>query len=455
MESIKSLKCGKASGLDGLSAEHLKYADDKLCVLFSIALNAMVIHNFIPETMLDTIIVPLIKDKNGNISDHENYRPLALTCVISKMFEFLILHRYQDLLRTTANQFGFKQKLSTDMCIFSLKQIIEYYNCYSSPVYLCFLDASKAFDKLNHWHLFSKLLDRNVPSIIVRILLYLYVHQKYTVRWSGCFSVPFYVSNGAPQGRILSPSFFNVYMDELSCKLNLCPKGCRFNDINANHLFYADDAVLMASSPSALQCLLDICSDYANSYELKFNAKKTKCMVIKPKCYRNLKVPDFVLSSCTLDFTDTIKYLGCIISNDMSDDCDIKRQIRSVYARGNMLISKFRSCSPEVKVKLFKAYCTSFYGFTTWSSYHLSLKKKLDVAYKKIFRSFFLCRREGTTLSMLQYSIEPFPVILRKCLYGFVERIYDCDNSILCAIVNALFYRSTPFFKHYIRTVHT
>lgn len=455
MTATKSLKCGKASGLDNISAEHLKYADDKLYILLSIVFNAMVIHNYIPEKMLDTVLVPLIKDKHGDLSDHENYRPLALTCVISKLFEFLVLHRYEKVLYTTANQFGFKSKLSTDMCIFSLKQIVDYYNMYNSPVYLCFLDASKAFDKLNHWHLFNKLLNRGLPCIIVRILLYLYVHQKYSVRWSNCYSESFYVSNGAPQGRILSPSFFNVYMDELSRNLQYSNIGCILNGVNVNHLFYADDAVLVTSSPCALQRLLDICTVYANKYELKFNVKKTKCMVIKPKKYKNLVVPNFILNSCTLEITDTIKYLGCIISSDRSDNLDIKRQIRSVYARGNVLISKFRLCSDDVKVKLFKAYCSSFYGFTIWSLYNRSFMRNLITAYKKIFRAFFSRKREGTTFQMLSLNIQPFSVLHRKCLFGFIERIEKSDNTIVSMIVNAVFYHNTEFFNHSAKILYS
>ena len=51
------------------------------------------------------------------------------------------------------------------------KQVIEYFNFYNNPVYLCYLDASKALDKMNHWHLFYKLLDKNVPRIIVHLLI--------------------------------------------------------------------------------------------------------------------------------------------------------------------------------------------------------------------------------------------------------------------------------------------
>jgi len=167
------------------------------------------------------------------------------------------------------------------MCVFSMKQVIEYYNMYNSPVYLCFLDASKAFDKINHWHLFTKLLDRNIPCIIVRILATWYSCQEYCVQWSSCISAPFYVSNGVPQGRILSPSFFNVYMDELSVILNNNTIGCNVNGVQTNHMFYADDSVLLAPSASALQKLLDICFKYACYYELKYNIKKNEYMCVK------------------------------------------------------------------------------------------------------------------------------------------------------------------------------
>ena len=66
-----------------------------------------------------------------------------------------MLNTYGTYLESNHNQFGFKPKHGTDMCIFMLKQIIEYYQSFASPVYLYFLDASKAFDKINLWHIFS------------------------------------------------------------------------------------------------------------------------------------------------------------------------------------------------------------------------------------------------------------------------------------------------------------
>ena len=91
-------------------------------------------------------------------------------------------------------------------------------------------------------------------------------------------------------------------------------------------------------------------------------------MIIKPKWLKHLKVPDMLLGGQKLKFTQEKKYLGCFICNNMSDNTDIKRQIRCLYTRGNILIKKFRHCSEQVKLKLFSSYCSSFYGCTLWGN---------------------------------------------------------------------------------------
>ena len=116
---------------------------------------------------------------------------------------------------TNDYQFGFKSGHSTDLCIYALSEFIEYFKSRSTSVYVAFLDASKAFDKISHWTLFRKLNDRKAPIYLEKILCYWYQHQIMSVRWGCSISKGFNVTNG-----VLSPKLFNVYIDGLSNILN-------------------------------------------------------------------------------------------------------------------------------------------------------------------------------------------------------------------------------------------
>ena len=194
--ALKDLKCGKSPGTDLLSSEHFIYANDSICVFLSLLFNAMFIHSYLPGKFMETTIVPLLKDKKGDVTDKENYRPIAITSAMSKVFETVILHRYKELLYTSDHQFSFKAKHGTDQCVFVLKEMIEFYARASSPIYLCFMDASKAFDRVNHHCLLNKLLVRGIPSIVVRLLYTWLLTQSFVVRWSNILSEHFTVLNG-------------------------------------------------------------------------------------------------------------------------------------------------------------------------------------------------------------------------------------------------------------------
>ena len=128
-----------------------------------------------------------------------------------------------------------------------------------SNVYTCFLDASKAFDRVNHFKLFTTLSKRNVPMYIIRILIFWYTSQTMYVRWNNTMSTGFNVSNGVRQGGILSPYLFCIYVDELSKMLNNVHVGCFVGTMLVNHLLYADDLVLLSPSAAGLSILLSIC----------------------------------------------------------------------------------------------------------------------------------------------------------------------------------------------------
>ena len=136
---------------------------------------------------------------------------------------------------------------------------------------MCFMDASKAFDRVNHWTLFKKLIDRGTPLIFVRIIMQWYTTQKACVRWGSALSDNFLITNGVRQGGILSPLFFNVYMDCLSESLSNTQTGCNVGGVMINHLMYADDMVIISPSAKGLQRLVDICAVYGQIHDILFN----------------------------------------------------------------------------------------------------------------------------------------------------------------------------------------
>ncbi len=122
--------------------------------------------------MLDTTLTPIVKTKTGDVTDKNNYRPIAVATSMSKVMELLILSINECFLNTSDNQFGFKKKHGTDMCIYAFLQTIEYYRQNSRASFICYMDATKAIDRVNQLLLFKQLLDRNMPLHIVRLLVY-------------------------------------------------------------------------------------------------------------------------------------------------------------------------------------------------------------------------------------------------------------------------------------------
>ena len=169
-EAIKSLDNGKACGSDNIFPEHLKLGGNRIAISLSLCFNAFIVHGFLPDSLMNTVIVPVIKNKSGDVSDTNNYRPIALSSIVSKAFEIILLSRCEEYIGSSDCQFGFKSGHSTDLCIYKLKEIIHFYKSHSSPVFVCYMDATKAFDKINHWTLFNKLIDKHYCSYVILLV---------------------------------------------------------------------------------------------------------------------------------------------------------------------------------------------------------------------------------------------------------------------------------------------
>ena len=117
------------------------------------------------------------------------------------------------------------------------------------------------------------------------------------VRWGETTSDYFKVTNGVRQGSILSSFFFNVYMDDLSVKLNNMYIGCVVGSLIINHLLYADDLVLISPSSRGLHTLLGECEKYGIEHDITFNANKSAILCFRSNSTSKFIVPDFTLNN--------------------------------------------------------------------------------------------------------------------------------------------------------------
>ena len=344
-------------------AEALKSAHRKVYVLLSLCISLCMSHGYISQSLIETTIIPLIKNKAGDLSSGNKYRPIALANVISKVFESLILLRCEIFLTTADNQFCSKSRHSTDFCIYTLKEYIEFFKLRNTSVFVTFLAASKAFDRIDHWLLFKKLIDKRILLFLIKLLVCRYSTQQMHIRWGNTTTSSFFFSNGVKQGRILSLILFNVYMDQLSVKLNASNIGGDIGGVLANHLCYADDLISLSSA--GMQQLLNLCDTYAKEYDLLYNGSKSYSLCVKPKC-SIFSRPVFTLNHLNIFTVNQSKYIGIIISEN---NCapDLKRQMCKLYTTVTMIIRKFSRCSPDVKCFFYLTptvltYIVPYYG---------------------------------------------------------------------------------------------
>ena len=116
--AIEKLKINKACGQDKITAQHLKYASQSILVLLALCFSGLMKHGILPGSMLSVLLVPVVKYKTGKLTSMDNYRPIALASILSKVLEGILMDRLTEYIALTDNQFGFKSKHGTDLCIY-------------------------------------------------------------------------------------------------------------------------------------------------------------------------------------------------------------------------------------------------------------------------------------------------------------------------------------------------
>lgn len=434
---VKSLRSNKADGVDNISSDCIRNGNITLYYYISLLFNSMFTHGSVPESFLLSTMIPIVKNKMGDISNSDNYRAIALSSLLGKVFDKIIISSQFAMLTTCDLQFGYKAKLSTSMCTAMLIEIVQYYTSNNSRVYILFIDASKAFDRIRHDSLFEILSGRGVCPLVLRVLYVMYTNSKMRVRWKDMYSALFDTSNGVKQGGVLSPIMFNLYIDALYERLKRLKLGCHIGDTFAGALGYADDVALIAPSLESLKQMIVICEKYAEEYSIKFNPNKSKLM-----CFNsNNSCENISISLCgtRVEVVSSFIYLGNYISMDILDR-NINAMINTLYGKTNFIRSDFSMLDSSVIYRLHSTYCMSLYGIELYN-YNDSNIAKVYTAWRKIVRLLFNLPR--MTHNYIVYNlVDNIVTKLDKRLARFIHSIFNSDNKLVRTIAEHQLFNS-------------
>ena len=206
------------------------------------------------------------------------------------------------------------------------------------------------------------------------------------------------------------------------------------------------------ASINGLQRLVDICAAYGDIHDIKFNHAKTVCMYLPSKGNCTLNSPLISLNLQKLSFVPKFKYLGSFITQDNSDDENMRRLRGNCYARSNGIIKNFYACSPVVKCDLFKAFCCNMYCFHLWCDLKNETLRRLIVGYNHSFRIIMKYPRHCSASGMFVFNNVPsFKELWRKSIYGIKQRVDNSLNKVVNTVANTTLL-SSRLRKHW-RTV--
>ena len=451
--AVKSLNKGKSDGASDLTSDHIINGCKSLNVHISMLLSSMLKHGASPNILRTACMIPIPKNKKGNLCDSNNYRAIALISCISKIFDLIILNKYNKNMATSDMQFGFKDGCSTNTCTFVMKETISYYVNNGSHVYAAFLDATKAFDRINYCRLFKLLLKREIPPCIIRLIMTMYTNQQMFVKWNDSISKFFDVSNGVKQGGVLSPILFCIYVDELLCELRKSGYGCYIGNTYCGCLGYADDITLLSPSVAGLQKLLNICENFASKNDIQFNESKSKVMVFCNKIQNNI-MPNLYLNDRILEFVKKFVHLGHIITTDINDEDDIKSQRGKFVGKANAIISDFKGVNSVLKHNVLKTYCYSFYGSQLWDLQNKVIET-LCVSWRRACKkAMCLPQRTHTRLLSLVCDNVPLLLILYKRFIKFYKSCHSSNNAIVSFISQNCLYVSKSSTSNNLKHLH-
>jgi retron-type reverse transcriptase len=279
-DQICNFSNSKSPGLDGFHVRLLKLAAPVICKSLAYICNLSLYTATFPHDWKRAKVTPIYKD--GDKYDVCNYRPISVLPVISKILERAVHDQLYDYLTKfdvlNSNQSGFRKSHSTNTTLLDVSDYILHHMNDGKVTAAIFLDLKKAFDTVNHKILIDKLYLYGVKGKALDWFTSYLLHRSQIVNINASFSDPKNIDIGVPQGSILGPLLFIIYVNSLS------------DCVTCKCVMYADDTTLLCSSsdPDSLQSELNSNNNIAiwfQNNQLTLNIKKTKLMLFGTKYF--------------------------------------------------------------------------------------------------------------------------------------------------------------------------
>ena len=376
----------KATGLDGVSSRFLRDAA-VLVEPISHMVNLSIITETVPRQFKQAKVIPLFK--KGSTLDPGNYRPVSLLPVLSKILERAVdgqLKQYLEKKKILSNkQSGFRSRFSTDTCLIGLSDSIRNEVSRGNMVGMVLIDLRKAFDTVDFEILLSK-LDAIGVTCVAWFRSYLFGREQ-CVEVDGIRSNFLQVSCGVPQGSILGPQLFLLYINDLSIS------------VDCDLSLYADDSALIFAHQDPihianhLSAQLDKCKEWLTDNRLSLHVGKTESILFGSK--RKLKRVNGYQVMCErtpVKQVTSVCYLGVLLNDSLDGKSQADNVIRKcggriafLFRHGSILNFQARKVLCSTLVQPFLDYCSSswYFGLTK------QLKSKLDVLQRKMIRFIF------------------------------------------------------------------
>ena len=353
---ISLLKSGKSAGLDNIYSEYLKAGGESLIDALDLLFNKIRTTNKVPQKFNEALIVVLFK--KGIRLDCKNYCPISLLSHVYKLFISIIANRVKNSLYESfpESQAAYQPGRGTIEQIIALEQMLEKSIEFNNPLYLVFIDFTKAFDSIKLPCLWKLLEQTSINKRYINLLKCTYDNSKaYNIKTDLGITRPVNILKGVKQGDVLSAILFCIVIASIIRKTDaVCNSGYSIGGHLLSNLGYADDIAAVNSSSQEMQKYVNILAENAEEVGLYINISKTKCMTTnKSNDPFNIKI----YGSPVQQVTEFI-YLGHKLSSNNNDLTAVQHRIGLGWAafEKNKSILTSPRVPYRIKAKTYNTY---------------------------------------------------------------------------------------------------